>query len=154
VPRFGNLIRALASAVLMGIAVGNSGYAVPIASADLVPAWQLNSEMTAVKAGRIVLIQVGFHVMYQMRHIPGSRYAGPASKPEGLVELKKLVGRLPRSQPIVIYCGCCPWNDCPNIRPAFQALREMGFKDVKALDIPNNLGADWTSKGFPVATGR
>jgi rhodanese-related sulfurtransferase len=88
-----------------------------------------------------------------MAHIPGSQYAGAASRPDPLAELKKLVANLPRNQQIVIYCGCCPWNNCPNIRPAFEALKEMGFVNLKALDIPERLGDDWTAKGYPVVKG-
>ena len=120
---------------------------------DLITPAQLNSQLPAVKAGKIVLIQVGFLTMYKMGHIPGSQYAGAASNAEGLAALKKLVAKLPRNQQIVIYCGCCPWDDCPNIRPAFQALKEMGFSNLKVLDIPERLGDDWTAKGYPVVKG-
>ena len=125
----------------------------PWTSSDLVSAAQLNSQLPAVKAGKIILIQVGFAVMYRMGHIPGSQYAGPASKPEGLAALKKLVANLPRNQEVIIYCGCCPWDDCPNIRPAYRALKEMGFTNFKVLDIPERLGTDWTAKGYPIAKG-
>jgi len=106
-----------------------------------------------VKAGKIILIQVGFHTMYKMGHIPGSQYAGAASNAEGLAALRKLVASLSRNQEIVIYCGCCPWDNCPNIRPAFQTLKEMGFSNLKVLDIPERLGTDWTAKGYPVTAG-
>ena len=125
----------------------------PWTPSDLVSTAQLSSQLPAVKAGKIILIQVGFAVMYRMGHIPGSQYAGPASKPEGLAALKKLVANLPRNQEIIIYCGCCPWDDCPNIRPAYRALKEMGFTNFKVLDIPERLGADWTAKGYPIAKG-
>jgi rhodanese-related sulfurtransferase len=91
--------------------------------------------------------------MYKMGHIPGSQYAGAASRPEGLAALKKLAAKLPRDQRIVVYCGCCPWDDCPNVRPAFRALKEMGFANLKVLDIPERLGDDWTAKGYPVVKG-
>jgi hypothetical protein len=126
----------------------------PWTNSELIPATQLNSELPAVKAGKIVLIQVGFHMMYKMGHIPGSQYAGPASQPEGVTALQKLVAKLPRTQEIVIYCGCCPWNDCPNIRPAFRALKQMGFSHIQVLDIPDRLGTNWTAKGFPTAKGQ
>ena len=125
----------------------------PVTTADLIMASQLNDRLSAVKSGRIVLLQVGFHTMYKMGHIPGSQYAGAASKADGLAALKKLVAKLPHSQQIVIYCGCCPWDDCPNIRPAFRALKEMGFSNLKVLDIPERLGTDWTAKGFPIVKG-
>jgi len=147
------LVSALILAMLAGVTLGAADNARPWAPSDLIPAAQLNSQLPAVKAGKIVLIQVGFLMMYKMGHIPGSQYAGAASRPEGLAALKKLVANLPRNQQIVIYCGCCPWNDCPNIRPAFRALKEMGFTNFKVLDIPDRLGTDWTAKGFPIEKG-
>jgi hypothetical protein len=35
----------------------------------------------------------------------------------------------------VIYCGCCPWTHCPNMKPADDALHAMGFTKVKSLSI-------------------
>jgi thiosulfate/3-mercaptopyruvate sulfurtransferase len=147
------LVCALIFALFASGALRAADTARPWTPSDLVSAQQLNSQLPAVKAGKIVLIQVGFHVMYKMGHIPGSQYAGPASKAEGLATLKKLVAKLPRNQKIVIYCGCCPWDDCPNIRPAYRALKEMGFSNLKVLDIPERLATDWTAKGFPIVKG-
>src|ERR1019366_7490365 len=78
-----------------------------------------------------LVIQVGFDVLYRSSHIPGSLYAGPGSKPEGIELLKKAVEGQPKNRQIVLYCGCCPWDKCPNIRPALAALRSMGFTSVK-----------------------
>ena len=147
------LKNALILAMFASVAVGAADNARPWTPSELVTATQLNSQLPEVKAGKIVLIQVGFLMMYKMGHIPGSQYAGAASKADGLAALKKLVAKLPHSQQIVIYCGCCPWDDCPNIRPAFRALKEMGFSNIKVLDIPERLGTDWTAKGFPMMTG-
>lgn len=97
-----------------------------------------------------LVLYVGFQRLYEQAHIPGAPYCGPASKPEGLEKLAQCAQKVPRSKEIVIYCGCCPWDDCPNIRPAFTALRKMGFERLKVLYIPHNLGADWVQKGFPV----
>jgi hypothetical protein len=60
---------------------------------------------------------------------------------------------LARNRFIVIYCGCCPWSDCPNVRPAYEALHSLGFTKLKVLYIPDNLGTDWVSKGYPVEKG-
>ena len=96
-----------------------------------------------------LLLQVGFPVLYRAAHITGSKYAGPGSKAEGIAELKKAVAGQPKDRDIVLYCGCCPWDKCPNIRPAFAALHEMGFTRVRAMVIPDNLKADWIDKGYP-----
>jgi rhodanese-related sulfurtransferase len=124
-----------------------------ITASDLIAPSQLNGELAEVNAGKIVLIQVGFLTMYKMGHIPGSQYAGAASHPDGPAALRKLAAKFPRDQRIVVYCGCCPWDDCPNVRPAFRALKEMGFTHLKVLDIPQRLGDDWTAKGYPVVKG-
>ena len=97
-----------------------------------------------------VMFQVGIIHLYKMGHIPGSKYAGPASAAEGLDALKKQAQGLSRNSQIVCYCGCCPWGDCPNTRPAYQTLHEMGFKKIKMLYLPNSFGQDWSSKSYPV----
>ncbi len=101
-----------------------------------------------------LLIQVGFNVLYVQAHIPGSEYIGPASSPDAVRKLHKRVEVLPHTQPIVLYCGCCPWSECPNIEPASKELAAMGFKNVKLLYIAHNFGEDWVGKNYPVAKGR
>jgi len=54
----------------------------------------------------------------------------------------------------VLYCGCCPWNRCPNVGPAFSKMREMGFSNVKVLYLADNFGTNWVEKGYPVEKGR
>jgi hypothetical protein len=94
-------------------------------------------------------IHVGFHMLYRTRHIPGTPYAGPGNRADGMAALRKLVANEPRDREIVIYCGCCPWSHCPNMQPAFALLKKMGFKRVKALRIENNFNQDWVAKGYP-----
>jgi hypothetical protein len=97
-----------------------------------------------------LVLQIGVIHLYKIGHVPGSIYAGMASTPEGLATLKKTVQDVPRGREVVIYCGCCPMPDWPNIRPAFQTLRELGFKRIKVLNLPTNFTQDWQMKGFPV----
>lgn len=105
------------------------------------------------KTSRATIIHVGFEFMYRGKHIPHSIYAGPARSPEGLAALKKAVADLPRDREIVVYCGCCPYEMCPNVRPALAALRAMGFTRVRALMIPTNFATDWVNHGYPVEDG-
>ncbi len=100
-----------------------------------------------------LLIQVGSHVLYTQAHIPGSEYIGPASSEAGLQQLRKRVESLPRTKPMVLYCGCCPWAHCPNVKPADDLLHALGFTNVKLLYIADNFGANWVDKGYPVAKG-
>ena len=104
-------------------------------------------------AQKPVILQVGIIHLFKISHIPGSRYAGPANDAQGLDALKKNAQGLNRDKPVVCYCGCCPWVNCPNTRPAYQTLREMGFKKIKMLYLPNSFGEDWSAKGYPVEKG-
>src|SRR5689334_6032772 len=100
-----------------------------------------------------LMLQIGSHVLFAQAHIPNSEYMGAASTEDGLTHLRKRVTNLPHSKLILLYCGCCPWTHCPNVKPAVDALRALGFTNVKVLYIANNFGADWVSKGYPVASG-
>lgn len=101
-----------------------------------------------------LMIQVGSHVLYEQAHIPGSEYIGPGSGGVGLQQLRTRVEALPRKKFIVLYCGCCPWGHCPNVKPADDTLHALGFTNVKVLYIPDNFGANWVDKGYPVAKGQ
>ncbi len=101
-----------------------------------------------------LVLQTGSHVLFAESHIPGSEYAGAGANEAGLQALRDRVKGLKRSQFLVIYCGCCPWHMCPNIRPAYWQLQKMGFTRVKVLYLADNFGADWVEKGYPVAKGR
>jgi hypothetical protein len=92
--------------------------------------------------------------LYRGGHIPGAVLGGPASTPVGLETLKRAVEKVPKNREIILYCGCCPWAACPNVRPAIDLLHQLGFKEVKALVIASNLEADWTAKGYPLEKGQ
>ena len=124
-----------------------------IPNSHLIDPTDLAKLLQSSKGEKPLLFQVGSHVLYMQAHIPGSEYIGPGSSESGLQQLRKRVGSLPRNKFIVIYCGCCPWGHCPNVKPADDALRAMGFTNVKVLYIPNNFGADWVDRGYPVAKG-
>jgi thiosulfate/3-mercaptopyruvate sulfurtransferase len=96
-----------------------------------------------------LVLCVGFGTLYRQAHIPSAEFRGPASTADGLADLKKWAGNLPRGREIVIYCGCCPFAHCPNVRPAFTALLGMGFKSVRVLVVETSLGQDWIEKGYP-----
>jgi thiosulfate/3-mercaptopyruvate sulfurtransferase len=105
-------------------------------------------EVAAHLKGPLV-IHVGFNVLYRAAHITGSEYAGPGSKAEGIELLKKAVAGQAKDREILLYCGCCPWEKCPNIRPAFAALHEMGFSKVRVMVVPKDFKTDWDDKGYP-----
>jgi len=119
-----------------------------IPAASLVQPAQLRSELQSRHPP--LIFQVGSRVLFDEGHIPGARYAGPASRPAGLEALRQSIASLPRGRSIVLYCGCCPWDHCPNIGPAWQLLHRMGFTRVRALYIADNFGSAWIALGYPV----
>lgn len=82
--------------------------------------------------------------------IKGSIEIGAAEHKANLGQLFVELQDLDRDEPIVVYCGCCPFNVCPNIRPAFQALNELGFSNHYLLNLSENLKVDWINKGYPM----
>lgn len=96
-----------------------------------------------------IILSAAFPVLYRGKHIVHAINAGPTSKPEGIEALKNAVANLPKDADLVIYCGCCPMVKCPNIRPAYRTLQELGFTHIRVLSLETNLHADWVAKGYP-----
>ena len=82
--------------------------------------------------------------------IKGAIKVGATREKENLAALKTLLSKEDKKRSIVLYCGCCPFKDCPNIRPAFSLLNSMKFTNHKLLDISHNLKTDWISHGYPM----
>jgi hypothetical protein len=101
-------------------------------------------------AQKPVILYVGPQAFYAQGHIPGAEFIGPVGKPEGMDKLRARAASLPKDSAVVIYCGCCPWDHCPNIRPAFAELKKQGFTHVRVLYLPTSFGVDWKDKGLPV----
>jgi hypothetical protein len=124
----------------------------PWPSSQIVQPAQLAKEL-ADKSSLPTVLFVGFRSLYVGGHVPQAGFHGTASTEQGLAELKSWAATLPRSTDLVIYCGCCPFDKCPNIRPAYIALSGMGFKKLRVLVIPTNFATDWADKGYPMQKG-
>jgi hypothetical protein len=125
----------------------------PWTNSQTVQAVDLARELTDKSSTLPTVVYVGFHTLFGGGHIPGASFHGSASSEQGLSDLKKWADTLPRSADLVIYCGCCPIEKCPNIRPAFAALRDMGFKKLRVLVLPTSFAVDWVDKGYPTQKG-
>ena len=100
----------------------------------------------AIKANKApVIFNIG-----SVEDIKGAVHIGAGNKPASIEKLQKAAAAVPKGAKIVIYCGCCPFNKCPNIRPAFNALKAMRLTNIKLLNIRENLNANWKSKGYPM----
>jgi thiosulfate/3-mercaptopyruvate sulfurtransferase len=146
--------------VLLGVCIAGAARFVSGAAADAqsdpwtaaqtVQPADLAKELGDAKgAAKPTVICVAPHVLYEGGHIPGALFHGPGSTAQGIDDLKKWAQSVSRSENIVVYCGCCPLDHCPNLRPAFVALRDMGFTHLRALVIPTNFYTDWVKPGYP-----
>lgn len=104
-------------------------------------------------ANRPIVVCVGFRPLYAGGHVPGAVFHGAAQSEQGLADLKKWAQGISRSANLVVYCGCCPLEHCPNLRPAFTALHDMGFTQLRVLLLPHDFATDWVEKGYPIEKG-
>lgn len=85
-----------------------------------------------------------------MENIKGAKAVGPGNAVTFGHKMQTELSMENKAKPIVIYCGCCSYVNCPNIKPAYDALIAQGFKNTKVLELPESLKKDWQEKGFPM----
>lgn len=107
---------------------------------------QLAALIKNPKAAKPLIFNIGV-----VEDIKGAKNMGAASEKENLERFQKAIQGLPKSTFLVVYCGCCPFDKCPNIRPAFQALKDSGFTRARLLNLAANIKVDWINKGYPLA---
>lgn len=117
----------------------------PWTEKQLMQPYELAKILNDNKSQEIILYSIG-----PAGPVKNSIEVGPAKEKEGLDKLKNELHKLPKDAHVVIYCGCCPFKDCPNIRPAFNLLNEMKFTNHKLLNLSSNLKVDWIDKGYPM----
>jgi thiosulfate/3-mercaptopyruvate sulfurtransferase len=140
------------SAVLLILTVRAQVIAEPWTIAQTMQPAELQKELTGKSAPTVLF--VGFDRLYRAGHIKGAQYHGTGANEEGVAEIKKWAEPLPRSTNLVIYCGCCPIMHCPNLRPPFVALHQMGFTHLRVLILPTSFAVDWAEKGLPYDNGQ
>ena len=114
---------------------------------------ELAKTLRTAGAEKPAMFHVGFKVLFLQAHSPGSRFAGPGASPAGLDAVRKAAAAFPKAKAIVLYCGCCPWERCPNMEQPWRALVAAGYTNVSILYIPTNFGRDWVDKGYPTESG-
>ncbi|MEI7828618.1 MAG: hypothetical protein WCI31_02545 [Prolixibacteraceae bacterium] len=98
------------------------------------------------KAPQPIIFSIGMQAV-----IKGSIDIGPVMMSENLNTLKQKLNKLPKNAQVVVYCGCCPFSRCPNVRPAMQMLKDMQFTNYKLLNLPDNIKVDWIDKNYPIS---
>jgi hypothetical protein len=144
---------AVAVALLLVSRISLRAASDPWTSSQTVQPADLLKELSDSKSAPTIVF-VGFNRLYTAGHIKGAQNRGMAGNEVGLQELKAWATALPRSTRLVIYCGCCPMERCPNLRPAFAALRDLGFTKLCVLLLPTDFAADWAGKGYPYDKGQ
>ena len=82
--------------------------------------------------------------------IPHSKDIGMLVEEPNRARFDSLTDRLSKKTPVVIYCGCCPFDKCPNVRPAIAVLKEKGFENFHLLNLSTSLKADWIDHNYPL----
>ncbi len=126
----------------------------PWSAAELVEPADFARELSSKKPdSRPTIVYVGFHTLFEGGHVPGASFHGTASTEAGLAKLKTWATSLPRATDIILYCGCCPFDRCPNVRPAFALFRDLGFTHLRVLALRTSFAADWAEKNYPIEKG-
>lgn len=158
--RFSRLFAVAAVIACFGQSTQVKGQTTPPSVSEALPASQLVPPADLVRElnsaspdSRPTIVYVGFRTLFAGGHIPGATFHGSASTEQGLADIKKWAASLPRTTNLVIYCGCCPFERCPNIRPAFALFRDMGFTHLRVLELPTSFAADWAGKNYAFEKG-
>jgi len=155
-------LAAVAAAIIVGGLVSHTprtkSYAAqsrePWSHDEVMTPGELAQELAAPGSRRPAVVCVGEEFLYDGAHVPGALYLGPGRKPKGIEDLTRWAHGTPRDKEVVLYCGCCPWMQCPNIRPAYRALHALGFQRLRVLEIDQDFDHDWVAKGYPVEKGK
>jgi thiosulfate/3-mercaptopyruvate sulfurtransferase len=105
----------------------------------------LAATLANAKAPQPVIYNIG-----PVQQIKGAIAIGPTGVEESLDKLKQQLAKISKDKEVIIYCGCCPFRRCPNVRPAFELLKKLKFTNAKLLNLPTSLNEDWISKGYPM----
>lgn len=141
----------LALPLLLGCS--KSDKALPWGPGQVVASRALAAELERPAEARPKIAHVGPAALFTSAHVPGAVHVGEAGDAEGLLALVRWLEPLDRGTDLVLYCGCCPYQNCPNIRPAFTKATSLGFGKTRVLDLPTTLKANWTDLGLPVERG-
>ena len=124
---------------------GSSASGEPWTVKQLMEPSDLNKILNDATAEKPVIYSIGFG-----GGIPGGIEMGAAKDEVNIEKFKAALSKLPKDKPVVIYCGCCPFEHCPNVRPAFKLMNNMGFTNHKLLNLKENFKTDWIDKGYTV----
>lgn len=144
------VVLALGLAACAGNTAGTASSTEPWGENIVKPAALVAELANASGADKPVVVCTAPPFLYRSGHVPGAVLHGPMTSPSVIGELTAWAQPLSRAANVVIYCGCCPMEQCPNIRPAYKVLKDLGFTRLRVLVLPDNFATDWVSRGYPI----
>ncbi|MBA2610509.1 MAG: rhodanese-like domain-containing protein [Bacteroidetes bacterium] len=112
---------------------------------QLMPTKDLAEKIKTNAKDKPIILNVG-----PMELIKTAVEVGRATSVTGIEKIKSTVAMENKNKVVVVYCGCCSYASCPNIKPAYDALISTGFKNAKVLELPDGIKPDWVAKGYPM----
>lgn len=112
---------------------------------QLMPTKELADKITANTKDKPLIFNVG-----PMDNIKGAVAMGAATNITFGEKMKATLAMENKTKAVVVYCGCCSYSSCPNIKPAYDILMAQGFKNTKVLELPEGIKPDWVAKGYPM----
>lgn len=112
---------------------------------QLMPTKELADKITANAKDKPLIFNVG-----PMDNIKGAIPVGAATNITFADKMKGNLAMENKNRAVVVYCGCCSYHSCPNIKPAYDILQSQGFKNTKVLELPEGLKPDWVAKDYPM----
>ena len=120
------------------------GQSDPWTPQQLMPPADLAKALNNPEAAKPLIFSIGMQAI-----IKNSIDIGPAMAYENLQALKQKLEKLDKNTSIVVYCGCCPFSNCPNVRPAMELLKNMQFTNISPTETIRVI----TSNKFEVVNG-
>jgi thiosulfate/3-mercaptopyruvate sulfurtransferase len=111
---------------------------------QLMPTKELADKITTNAKDKPLIFNVG-----PMENIKGAQAVGAATNATFSTKILSYLTMESKTKPVVVYCGCCSYSSCPNIKPAYDILIAQGFKNTKVLELPEGIKPDWVAKGYP-----
>ena len=140
------LLFAFTTSMLVTNPISSQGQNDPWTPQQLLAPADLAKVLNNPKAPQPIIYSIGMQAI-----IKNSIDIGPTMRTENLNVLKQKLSKLSKNSQIVVYCGCCPFSRCPNVRPAMELLKSMQFTNYKLLNLPQNVKVDWIDLGYPMS---
>ncbi|MBL7918716.1 MAG: rhodanese-like domain-containing protein [Bacteroidia bacterium] len=112
---------------------------------QLMPTKELADKINTNAKDKPLVLNVG-----PMELIKGAVDVGRATSVTGIEKIKSTLAMENKNRTVVVYCGCCSYASCPNIKPAYDAVISAGFKNAKVLELPEGIKPDWVAKDYPM----